>query len=203
MAAWIFLRTSFGSISSQRLVIFFFNSAVKVHDSQAYRNIEMTKERISFTFDSRDTLLSLQIGFSFIRAAVACGILERISGLEPSSETTAPRFLKHFMVPYFCPFIFISLWMPLALFIISLVFSALISILHEPSLFFSNYLFSLGFKPIQDDFQHDCARMTDEADSYVVLAELQVALFRECNNQRLSPWGRPFSCHPDPVTDLC
>ena len=35
----------------------------------------------------------------------------------------------------------------------------------EPSLFFSNYFFSLGFKPIQDDFQHDFARMTDEADS--------------------------------------
>ena len=58
----------------------------------------------------------------------------------------------------------------------------------EPSLFFSNYFFSLGFKPIQDDFQHYFARMTDEADSSVVLAELQVALFRECNNQRLSPW---------------
>ena len=25
----------------------------------------------------------------------------------------------------------------------------------EPSLFFSNYLFGLGFKPIQDDFQQD------------------------------------------------
>ena len=73
----------------------------------------------------------------------------------------------------------------------------------EPSLFFSNYFFSLGFKPFQDDIQHDFARMTDEADSSVVLAELQVALFRECNNQRLSPWGRPFSCSPDPVTDLC
>ena len=35
--------------------------------------------------------------------------------------------------------------------------------------------------------------MTDEADSSVVLAELQIALFRECNNQPLSPWGRPFS----------
>ena len=60
-----------------------------------------------------------------------------------------------------------------------------------------------GFQPIQDGFQHDFARMTDEADSSVVLAELQVALFRECNNQRLSPWGRPFSCSPDSVTDLC
>ena len=73
----------------------------------------------------------------------------------------------------------------------------------EPSLFFSNYLFSLGFKPVQDDFQHDFARMTDKADSSVVLAELQVALFRECNNQRLSSWGSPFFCSPDPVTDLC
>ena len=54
-----------------------------------------------------------------------------------------------------------------------------------------------------DDFQHDCARMTDEADISVVLAELQVALFRECDNQRLSPWGRPFSCSPDPITNLC
>ena len=27
----------------------------------------------------------------------------------------------------------------------------------EPSLFFSDYLFGLGFKPIQDDFQHDFA----------------------------------------------
>ena len=73
----------------------------------------------------------------------------------------------------------------------------------EPSLFFSNYFFSLGFQPIEGDFQQDFARMTDAADSSVVLAELQVALFRECNNQRMSPWGRPFSCSLDSVTDLC
>ena len=90
----------------------------------------MTRERISFTFDPRDMLLSLQMGFSFVRAAVACAILERISGLEPSSETTAPRYLKLVTVPNTCPFTFISLWMPLALFVISLVFSALISILY-------------------------------------------------------------------------
>ena len=71
----------------------------------------------------------------------------------------------------------------------------------ESNLFFSNYFF--GFKQIQDDFQHEFARMTDEAVSSVVLAELHVALFRQCNNQRLIPWGRPFSCFPDPVTDLC
>ena len=42
----------------------------------------------------------------------------------------------------------------------------------ESSLFFSSYLFGLGFKSIQDDFQHDFAGVTDEADSSVVLAEL-------------------------------
>ena len=73
----------------------------------------------------------------------------------------------------------------------------------EPSLFLKNYFFSLEYKPIQDDFQHDFARMTNEADSSVVLTELQVAHFRECNIQRLNPWGRPFSCSPNPVTDLC
>ena len=64
------------------------------------------------------------------------------------------------------------------------------------------YLLSLEFKLIQHDFQHDFVRMTDGADRSEVLAELYVALFRECNNQQLSSWGRPFSCSPDPVTDL-
>ena len=36
----------------------------------------------------------------------------------------------------------------------------------EPSLFFSSYFFSLGLKPIQDDF----VRMTDAAVSSVILA---------------------------------
>ena len=40
------------------------------------------------------------------------------------------------------------------------------------NLFFSNHLFSLGSMPIQDDFQHEFARMTGEAGSSVVLAEL-------------------------------
>ena len=33
----------------------------------------------------------------------------------------------------------------------------------EPSLFFNNNLFSLGFEPVQDGSQHDFTRMTDEA----------------------------------------
>ena len=44
------------------------------------------------------------MGFNFVRAAVACAILERISGLEPLSETTAPRYLKLAKVSSFCPF---------------------------------------------------------------------------------------------------
>ena len=70
------------------------------------------------------------MGFSFVGAAVACAILERTSGVEPSSDTTAPRYLKVVTVPNFCPFTFISLWMPFTLFVISLVFSTLISILY-------------------------------------------------------------------------
>ena len=129
--AWIFLRTSslvtqslyemFNSLRwhliSKACVLFSY-SAVKVHDSQAYRNLEMTREHIRFTFGPRDMLLSLRMGFSFVRAAVACAILERTSGLEPSSETTAPRYLKLVTVPKLCLVTFISLWMLLALFVI-------------------------------------------------------------------------------------
>ena len=42
----------------------------------------------------------------------------------------------------------------------------------EPSLFFSKILFSLGLEPVQVDFQHVFARMTNEANGYVVLAKL-------------------------------
>ena len=41
----------------------------------------------------------------------------------------------------------------------------------ELGLFFSNYLFSLGFKHIQDDFQHGFARVTDEADGSVIISD--------------------------------
>ena len=119
-----------GSYSSQKPAFFslILQSRAMIHRHTG--NIEMTRERISFTFDPRDMLLSLEMDFSFVRAAVPCAILERTSGLEPSSKTTAPRYLKLITVPNFCPFTFISLWMPLALFVISLVFSGLISILY-------------------------------------------------------------------------
>ena len=64
--------------------------------------------RINFTFDPSDMLLSLQIGLS-LRSAVACAILERISGLEPSSERNDTRYLKLVTLPSSCPFTLISL----------------------------------------------------------------------------------------------
>ena len=80
--------------------------------------MKMTREGTSFTFNARDMLLSVQIDFSFVRAAVAYGTFERTSGFELLSETTA----KLVMVPIFFAFTLISLWMPLVLFVISLVF---------------------------------------------------------------------------------
>ena len=49
------------------------------------------------------------------------------SSLEPSSDTTEPRYLSFMTVSSYCPFTLISLLMPLVLFVINLVFSALIS----------------------------------------------------------------------------
>ena len=42
----------------------------------------------------------------------------------------------------------------------------------EPSLFFSNYLFDLEFKPVQDDFQHGFAQMNGGGDGSLILTEL-------------------------------
>ena len=100
---------------------------MRVHDSQAYRKMDVTRERISRILELREIHLSIQTGFSLDNAAVACAILESISGLEPSSVITEPSYLKLVTVLSFCPFTLISVLMPLVLFVISLVFSALIS----------------------------------------------------------------------------
>ena len=102
-------------------------SAVRVHDSKAYRKMDVTREHISCISELREILLSFQTGFNLVNAAVVCAILESISGLEPSSVITKPRYLKFVTVSSFYPFILISVLMPLVLFVISLVFSTLIS----------------------------------------------------------------------------
>ena len=101
---------------------------MRVHDSQAYRKMHLTQERISRILKLREILLSFQTGFNLIvNAAVVFVILECISGLEPSSVITQPRYLKLVTVSRFCPFTVISVLMPLVLFVFNLVFSALIS----------------------------------------------------------------------------
>ena len=87
----------------------------------------MTRECIGFTFDQKDIVFSPD-WLQPCKSCSSCAIL--ISGLEPSSETTAPRYLKLVTVPSFCPFTLIPLWMPFALFVIKFVFLALISILY-------------------------------------------------------------------------
>ena len=100
---------------------------MRVHDSQAYRKMDVTRERFRRIFELREIPLSFQTGFSPISAAVVYAILESISGLEPSSVIIEPRYLKLVTVSSFCPFTLISVFMPLVLFVISLVFSAQIS----------------------------------------------------------------------------
>ena len=72
--------------------------------------------------------LSFHIGFGLVSVAVVWAILEMISGVDPSSVTTEPRYLKLDTVSNLCPLTLIFLLMPLMLLIISLVFSTIISI---------------------------------------------------------------------------
>ena len=77
---------------------------MRVHDSQANRKMDVTREGISRILELREILLSIQIGFSLVNAAVVCAILESISGLEPSSVISEPRYLKLVTVLSFCQF---------------------------------------------------------------------------------------------------
>ena len=70
--------------------ILLWGSAVRVHDLQASRKRDVTRERINRILELTGTLLSFQTGFNLVNAAVICAILESISGLEPSSVTTEP-----------------------------------------------------------------------------------------------------------------
>ena len=81
---------------------------MRVRDSHAYRKMDVTREHISRILELRDILLSFQTGFDFVNAAIACGILKSISGLEPSSVINEPRYLKLVTVSTFCPFTLIS-----------------------------------------------------------------------------------------------
>ena len=71
---------------------------MRVRDLLAYRKMDVTRERISRILELRETLLSFQTGFNLVSAAVVCAIPESISGLEPSSVISEPRYLKRLTV---------------------------------------------------------------------------------------------------------
>ena len=95
------------------------SSAVMVHDLQAYRKMDVIRERISRILELKEMLLSLQTSFNLVNVAVICANLESISGLELSSDTTELRYLRFVNASSFCPFTLISLSMPLVLFVIT------------------------------------------------------------------------------------
>ena len=51
-------------------------------------------ERINRILQLREMFQLLLTGFYLVNAAVVCAIIESISGLEPLSDTTEPRYLK-------------------------------------------------------------------------------------------------------------
>ena len=77
---------------------------MRVHDSQTYRKMDLTRERIRLVLELREMLLSFQTGFNLVSAAVVCAILMSISGLEPSSVITEPGRLKLVTVCSSCQF---------------------------------------------------------------------------------------------------
>ena len=107
-------------------------------------------------------LLSLQIGFNFLRAATLSGCHLRcfslfLSSLHWSRSYTLCRFCRDFLLGLLAldsadvggTFTQDSK--------VEYIFCGA-SYGSEPSLFFSNYFFSLGLEPIQDDdIQHDFA----------------------------------------------
>ena len=101
---------------------------MRVHESQAYKKMNVTRECISHILELRGILLSFQTGFSLVNAAVVYAALESILGLEPSSLITESRYLKLVTVSSFCPFTLISVLMPPVLFVMSLVILALLSL---------------------------------------------------------------------------
>ena len=132
MATWIFLQTSFLVPWSLHKMInsLWFSKDIFFTLPLQSRSMIHEHTEIQEWQGSPGMFLSLQIGFSFVKAAVALAILERTTGLEPSSETSALKVLEACTVPRFCPFTLISLRMLFAMFVVSLAFSALISILY-------------------------------------------------------------------------
>ena len=116
------MRKIFGKHLVSMAYILVCRSAERIHVSQAYRKMGMTRERISLIFELTVMFLSFHKGFNLVSAAVVYAILASISGLEPSSVIIDPKYLKLVTVSSLCPLTLTSLLMPCVLFVISLVF---------------------------------------------------------------------------------
>ena len=90
------------------------------------QNMDMARERISLILELMAMFLSFQMTFSLVTAAVVWAILESTWVLDSSSDTIAPRYLKLRTVSSFLLSMVMSVPMPLVLFVINWVFSALI-----------------------------------------------------------------------------
>ena len=77
-------------------------SAVMVHVSHAYKNMDMARECISLILELMAMFLLFQMTFSLVTAAVVWAILESTSGLDPSSDTIALRYLSYGRSPVSC-----------------------------------------------------------------------------------------------------
>ena len=87
-----------------------------VHVSHAYKNMGMARERISLILELMAMFLSFQMTFSLVTAPVVLTVLKSTSGLDPSSDTIAPRYLKLRTVSSFLLSMVMSVLMPLVLF---------------------------------------------------------------------------------------
>ena len=81
--------------------ILLWSSAVRDHDSQAYRKMGVTWERTSRILELREILLSFQTDFILVNATAVCAILESISGLERSPVITEPMYCLKPLSIYF------------------------------------------------------------------------------------------------------
>ena len=101
-------------------------SFLMVRVSDAYKNMDMARERISLILELVAMFLSFQMTFSLVTAAVVWAKLDSTSGLDPSSDTIALRHLKLRAISSFLLSMVMCVLMPLVLFVINWVFSALI-----------------------------------------------------------------------------
>ena len=88
--------SSEASFISTAAIFLYCSSAVRIHDSHAYRKMERTRACRSFILDFSATFLSFKKNFNFVNAVNVCTDLARISVLDPSSLMIAPMYLNYF-----------------------------------------------------------------------------------------------------------